>query len=50
MLDETMSATLTASESESDDDDNTIIMPETAVPHHIDGNQKYASYILLILL
>ena len=44
MLDETMSATLTASESEPDDDDNTTIMPETAVPHHIDGNQKYAIF------
>ena len=46
MLDETMSATLTASEveaeGEADDDDNTTIMPETAVPRYLDGNQKYA--------
>ena len=48
MLDETMSATLTASEGEAegeaDDDDNTTIMPETAVPRYIDGNQKYAIF------
>lgn len=48
MLDEIMSATLTASEGEAegeaDDDDNTTIMPETAVPHYIDGNQKYAIF------
>ena len=48
MLDETMSATLTASEGEAegeaDDDDNTTIMPETAVPLYTDRNQKYAIF------